>query len=133
MDIITRKDKYYSAIANGTADVPQPITRQEQYLYAMATKSGVVPEPVTPNEPYLYAICKGTKDIPAPVTRVQKYLYAIATGDDKVGQDSPYDWWLRTAESTTNQKNFLSISVSTGYLLGESKSNSKGVALGFCT
>lgn len=97
MDIITRKDKYYSAIANGTADVPQPITRQEQYLYAMATKSGVVPEPVTPNEPYLYAICKGTKDVPAPVTRVQKYLYAIATGDDKYGIPTPVtheEYWL---------------------------------------
>lgn len=97
MDIITRKDKYYSAIANGTADVPKPITRQEQYLYAMATKSGVVPDPITPNDPYLYAICKGTKDIPAPLTRVQKYLYAIATGDDKYGIPAPVtheEYWL---------------------------------------
>lgn len=36
---ITREEQYLDAIANGGADVPEPVTRVEQYWYQIVQNS----------------------------------------------------------------------------------------------
>lgn len=59
MEPITRKEKYLSAIAEGTGQTPAPITREEMFLAYLGGQAVTPPSPVTREEVFLSRISPG--------------------------------------------------------------------------